>query len=55
MRGLAAEIANSAPVENPAAIELTGPLRYTGTRLIMGGTGAEPASPPAPRRFRSRR
>src|SRR4051794_12114780 len=34
--------------QNPAAIELAGPLRYTGTRL-SGGTGASPASPPVPR------
>ncbi len=32
--------------ENPATIELTGPLRYTGTRLIFRGTGAEPTHGP---------
>jgi len=40
--------------ENPAAIELPGPLRYTGIRLSQGGTGAEPTSVPAPRRLRAR-
>jgi hypothetical protein len=43
-------------VENPAAIELTRPLRYTGTRLIsMGETGVEATSAPVPRHLRARR
>jgi hypothetical protein len=40
--------------ENPATIELPGPLRYTGIRLSHGGTGTEPTSVPASRRFQAR-
>jgi hypothetical protein len=40
--------------ENAAAIELNGPLRYTGIRLISRGNRAEPTSPPVLRRLRAR-
>ena len=50
---IAAKIREFRPFgENPAAIELNGPLRYTGTRLISkgnrGGTPVGPGAAPLP-------